>query len=471
MTKTHQTSERDEINLPSYPRNGTASRIIVWIADRYGWVIGLLIMMLISFEAYDFSHPQNHWIHIVETIIYLTLPLFIGLLLVSFSQGVRNQNRIIKIMDAKHKLSLELSGYQDWDVLVSQIARLPGTLASASQACLFVSNVITNQFELTAQWSNLGEESKGFCSEEACQECIRDYSGIGLTFRQCKFQSSSRGTFSQTQQYCLPIQDNEMLLGILQFTLEPGRDLTDEQEDILRNIGVDIAVALKAGKDRNVLSELRNSETALAERRSVSHYLHDHLGQSLGFLHLKMDQLLTQKEELSLEKVLVDLEFMRAATAESYAIVRGILETIHPETTQTLINLLTEHARKISRRAAIDIDFKTKGQPVILPDEVEKAIFFAFEESLSNVEKHARATRVDILAEWNLDYFALRISDNGAGFNPQIVNTDQHFGLEILTERLARVNGRIILETMENSGTVVNILVPNTSHGQLGASS
>ena len=61
--------------------------------------------------------------------------------------------------------------------------------------------------------------------------------------------------------------------------------------------------------------------------------------------------------------MLSDLELMRDAAFESYGIVRGVLEAMHPETTQTLTNLLLEHARKISQRADIDIDFKTKGKP------------------------------------------------------------------------------------------------------------
>ncbi len=85
------------------------------------------------------------------------------------------------------------------------------------------------------------------------------------------------------------------------------------------------------------------------------------------------------------------------------------------------------------------------------------------------MEKHARATRVNILAEWQPDYFSLSITDNGIGFNPEYINSDQHFGLEILSERMARVNGRITLNTTENAGTVVNILVPQDASGRLGA--
>ena len=65
----------------------------------------------------------------------------------------------------------------------------------------------------------------------------------------------------------------------------------------------------------------------------------------------------------------------------------------------------------------------------------------------------------------------LTISDDGVGFDPQQVNSDLHFGLEILNERMARVNGHVTLITSGNTGTVASILVPTPSRGQLGAGS
>jgi signal transduction histidine kinase len=395
----------------------------------------------------------------------------IGLLLSSLSRGFRNQNRIIKILDAKHKLSMEFSRYHEWDVLVNQIAVFPSTIVKAAQSCLFVSNIITNQFEMVSQWSQGGEDVVELCMGASCQECFRNRSGNELALFQSVSEPLAGGFYSQAHKYCLAIRDEERLLAILQFILEPGQSLTDEQVDIFRNISDDFAVALKAGQDRQVLQEMLTSETALAERRSVSHYLHDHLGQSLGYLHLKMDQLLTNKAQLSLSTVLNDLELMRSAADESYGIVRGVLETMRPETTQTLTNLLLEYARKLSQRANFKLDFKTSGKPLFLPAEAQSAAFYAFEELLSNVEKHARATKVVIRANWSPSELTLTISDDGVGFDPQQVNSDQHFGLEILNERMARVNGQVTLITSENTGTVANILVPVSAESRLGVGS
>jgi len=449
--------------------SGKVSAVPSWIAGWRWWILILAAFLILSLEAYDFSRNLKNSMHDFEFGIFLILLLVIGLLLISLSRGIRNQNRIIRILEVKGKLGLELSGYIDWDVLVNQIARLPRTLADVNQTCLYVSNPITNNFDLVAQWSRAGDDLSDALACGPCQEWFGKDPISGLAFNQCESKSVVGGASPQSQLFCLPIKDSEKLFGVLQFTLELGESLTSDQEDIFTNIGDEITIALKNGQDRKIFYDMLASETALAERRSVSQYLHDHLGQNLGYLHIKLDQLIMQRQQLSLEKVLNDLEMMRNAASDSYKIMRGILEKLHPETTMTLTNLLLEHAKKISSRANFALDFQTMGKPYSFPQDVQSAIFFAFEELLSNIEKHARADKIAILAEWGQDGFTLTICDNGIGFALETVNADQHFGLEILNERMARINGRINFNTLENSGTTVKIQVPNQNLRQSGA--
>jgi signal transduction histidine kinase len=443
---------------------GKLSAVPDWIASWQWWVLFLAAFTILSLEAYDFTLKLSYPIHNIEFGIFLILLLVIGLLLVSLSRGIRNQNRIIRILEAREKVSLDLSGYFDWEVLVSQIARLPRTLAAVNQTWLYVSNLITNKFDLVSQWGRPGAELTEAFSNQLCKEWLGSGPVTNLTFSQSKSESTN-GEPLQAQVFFLPIKDSEKLLGVLQFALEPGESLTGEQVDIFSNIGDEITIALKNGQDRKIFYDMLASETALAERRSVSQYLHDHLGQNLGYLHIKLDQLITQKQQLSLEKVLQDLEMMRNAANDSYKIMRGVLEKLHPETTMTLTNLLLEHAKKIAARAKFELDFQNHGEPHAFPQDVQSAIFFAFEELLSNIEKHARAEKISVLTEWGPDGFTLTIRDNGIGFAPESVKADQHFGLEILHERMTSINGSINFAAVENSGTTVKIQVPNQPMG------
>jgi signal transduction histidine kinase len=455
-------------SLFTYPRNSILYKVYLWIAGRHWWILGLVAIILVSMETFDYVRHQGDVIHIFELGMYLALLFVVGVLIDMLITEVRIQNQTREILDYKHKLSLEFAGYHDWEGLVNHIVRFPGQVAPVRRVCLFVSDPISGQFIPSAQWSSEEAGTVDFCLIEECQDCLSTEVKEDVTFFLCASQESvSRGDPS-SRKYCLIFHYGSRVLGFMPLLLEPGKELTESQVQLFENIADDIAIALQAGKDRQSFYEMRNSETALAERRDVSHYLHDHLGQSLGFLHIKMDQLIMEKDSLSVKKVYDDLEQMRSAVNESYEIVRGILETIHSETSPSLTNLMVEYARKISQRSNLKIDFKTNGKPTSLDPDIQRAVFYAFEESLSNAEKHSQASKVDILADWGKDQLKLTISDDGVGFNPGTVDTDQHFGMEILNERMAKVNGRITLTTSENLGTVVDIRVPHSMDGRLG---
>jgi two-component system, NarL family, nitrate/nitrite sensor histidine kinase NarX len=351
------------------------------------------------------------------------------------------------------------------------MARFPSTIAAVEKSSLLVFDSLSNQFELAAQWPETGNPVVDLHSIESLQKQLRQRPGVSLTFRQCDANQSSANPQSQTRFFCLPIQYGKTLLGIMQFKLKAGEALTNEQDYIFMNIGDEFAFVLKAGQERKKYYEMTTSETALAERRKVSRYLHDHLGHNLGYLHFKLDQLVSMKHEISLETIVGDLEHMRKAAQESYELVRGTLETMRPETVPLLTNLLLEHARKISTRANFEIDFKTIGKPVPLSIDANRAIFYVFEEALCNTEKYARASKVDIIAEWGDDNFALTITDNGVGFNLESIDADLHFGLEILHERMEKVCGQVTINSSEDSGTTVYVQVPKAPIPQLGVSS
>jgi signal transduction histidine kinase len=455
----------------SNPNGGfTMSKAFNWVAKRHWWFIALLAFLLVILEYFDATRLQGS-IHSVELTIYLVLLLIIGALFDSLLRVINVRTKFMTIIDYKHKLSQEFSVYNDWAVLVTQIARFPSTIAAVEKSSLFVFDSISNQYELVAQWPETGDALADLRSIEYFQKPLLQRPDASLTFRQCNSDYSSPNSHSQTGVFCLPIQYGKNLLGIMQFKLKTGEVLTSDQEYIFKNISDEFAFVLKAGQERKKYYEMTTSETALAERRKVSRYLHDHLGHNLGYLHFKLDQLVSRKQEITLETIVGDLEHMRKAAQESYELVRGTLETIRPETVPLLTNLLLEHARKISKRANFELDFKTIGKPVPLPIEVNRAIFYVFEEALCNTEKYAQASKVDIRAEWCEDNFELTIADNGVGFNLDSIDADQHFGLEILHERMDKVSGQVTLNSSEDSGTTVFVRVPKPPLPKLGVSS
>jgi len=106
------------------------------------------------------------------------------------------------------------------------------------------------------------------------------------------------------------------------------------------NIGDEIAVALRASRNLRRIMDLQSAQVAMAERRTVSGYVHDQLGQNLGYLHLKLDQLGNRKALGKSRDLYTELHQLQSVANESYEIVRDILKRIQPDTIPHLTNIL-----------------------------------------------------------------------------------------------------------------------------------
>jgi signal transduction histidine kinase len=92
---------------------------------------------------------------------------------------------------------------------------------------------------------------------------------------------------------------------------------------------------------------------------------------------------------------------------------------------------------------------------------VETALYRVVQEAMTNVVRHARATRVDVLAEQRGDRVMVMIEDDGVGFEPERVQRGDHFGLLGLAERAEALGGTLTVESKPGGGTTVVVEVPS----------
>jgi signal transduction histidine kinase len=104
--------------------------------------------------------------------------------------------------------------------------------------------------------------------------------------------------------------------------------------------------------------------------------------------------------------------------------------------------------------------FTSHGKQVAVLPEVQQAVFYIFQEVFGNIEKHAGATNVKVLVEWCDKNLSLVIQDDGQGFDPDLVLADKHFGLQIMNERISKINGQIKYSSSQPHGTTVSITIP-----------
>jgi signal transduction histidine kinase len=92
---------------------------------------------------------------------------------------------------------------------------------------------------------------------------------------------------------------------------------------------------------------------------------------------------------------------------------------------------------------------------------METALYRIVQEAVTNVVRHARATRVDVFFERSEDRVAVMIEDNGVGFEPDRVLGGSHFGLLGIQERAEALGGVLTVESKPGAGATILVEVAN----------
>jgi signal transduction histidine kinase len=89
-----------------------------------------------------------------------------------------------------------------------------------------------------------------------------------------------------------------------------------------------------------------------------------------------------------------------------------------------------------------------------------RQLFYIFREALTNVEKHARASRVAVQIGWEEKHLNMTIADDGRGFDPLSMPSGSHYGLKFMRERAELLNGSLNVHSVVGTGTKLEARVP-----------
>jgi signal transduction histidine kinase len=109
---------------------------------------------------------------------------------------------------------------------------------------------------------------------------------------------------------------------------------------------------------------------------------------------------------------------------------------------------------------ALEYHFVSRPARIILDKESSTALFRIAHEAVTNVIRHAKATRVDILLQKKRGSVELSISDNGKGITDAEIHAKRSFGLVGMAERAHLIGGEVNIEGKPGSGTVVKVTLP-----------
>jgi signal transduction histidine kinase len=118
-----------------------------------------------------------------------------------------------------------------------------------------------------------------------------------------------------------------------------------------------------------------------------------------------------------------------------------------------------------TERTDIPCALAVDGGELDLPDMQATAVFRAVQESLTNVARHAQASRVDVAIEHGETQVTVRVRDDGVGFSPEASRKPESFGLLGLRERAALLGGEAMVTSAPGRGTRVEMRFPVTQQG------
>jgi PAS domain S-box-containing protein len=236
-------------------------------------------------------------------------------------------------------------------------------------------------------------------------------------------------------------------------------------KDVVYIMLVDITERKKAEKELlESHSQLRELASHLQkvreeERKYIAREIHDELGQLVT--GLKMDISITKKKVEKQAPELSDkLSTIMEVTDDIIHTVRRIASELRPSILDDigLDAALEWQAKEFEKRTNINCIFINNAKDIIVSTDVKSNLFRIFQESLTNIIRHANATVVNASLILQGNSLIFTITDNGDGFKTE--NIGRTFGLLGMKERVIMINGIFEIESHSGRGTHIVIKVP-----------
>jgi len=194
------------------------------------------------------------------------------------------------------------------------------------------------------------------------------------------------------------------------------------------------------------------------ERKSISRDLHDDLGQALTAVIMDLGII---KRDVSDTKVTARITKVSSLVSETIKTIQRLTYQLRPDIIDDLgIDAAIEwYTKEFAQRNQVEVILNLDSEITIAPD-ASLTIFRIMQESLTNIARHSRATRVDIKLSKTADSIHFDISDNGIGITNEELNAKKSFGIIGMKERAASLGGTCDIYRQNDKGTTIKLIFP-----------
>ena len=233
---------------------------------------------------------------------------------------------------------------------------------------------------------------------------------------------------------------------------------TDDDVRLTESLAARAAIAVDLSQRVSRDAVRRVVEAQELERARLARELHDQTGQALTSILLGLKAL---EERVDTDEGRTAAAELRQLVVSTLQDVRRLAVELRPAALDDfgLVPALERLRDTVSEQSAISVDVQSSLGDRRLPAEVETMLYRMVQEALTNVVKHADASRVTVRLSRSDTSVVLAIHDDGKGFDPQSAR-DGGLGLVGMRERVALLGGRFVVEASEGAGAMLKAEVP-----------
>lgn len=197
------------------------------------------------------------------------------------------------------------------------------------------------------------------------------------------------------------------------------------------------------------------------EARRIAREIHDELGQALTALKMDLHWInlklaggapkLTEKTAAMLNLINMTIQSVRRISSE---LRPGLLDDFG------LSAAIEWQLEEFGKRTDLDCHMVSEPEDIVPDQDCSIALYRIFQETLTNIARHAHATRVEVSLKERQEKVELRVYDNGKGIPENQLSTGKSLGLIGMRERVLSLNGDLAINSAPNEGTTVTASIP-----------
>jgi NarL family two-component system response regulator LiaR len=256
-----------------------------------------------------------------------------------------------------------------------------------------------------------------------------------------------------TSVLAVPLRARDAISGALSVMNKPG-GFTTEDLHLIGLFADQAAIAIENARLYRQVGQLAAAE----ERQRLARELHDSVTHDLYSITLYAEAAARLLDAGNVGAVAEQLREVRDTGREALREMRQLIFELRPPVLEKegLVAALRARLEAVEARAGFQTELRVTGEKR-LPPALEEELFRIVQETLNNVVKHARATRVTLNLHLGEQVVSLEVGDDGVGFDPIAARQRGGLGLEGIEERLQGIGGKLQVESAPGRGTRVRV--------------